>query len=154
MDDGNIEMIVCRECERPTCEPPDELMEFKGLCPGCVIRQEVFPLLPARFRDLVDSILEARDDQLMNEILNKMGGTGGVAIVVGVGGDKGEDMAEKVMETFKHIIMHDKEARAKLKEVISVLDDHDKDCGQHACDHKVVGGRPDKPVVRNDPRTG
>jgi hypothetical protein len=167
MDDmPDMEMLVCRDCGRPTCEPPDELIEFKGMCPGCVIKQEVYPILPARFRDLVESIIESRDDMLADHIISKMTGgmKHGVAIVVDLKqmGDDSSDfdsdaMSTKVMEVFKHIILHDEEARAKLKEVIEVIDQKHGEGGACSCgdpEHKPIAGKVKKPVVRNDPRTG
>lgn len=147
-DDDSMEMIVCRKCERPTCEPPDELMEFKGLCPGCVIRQEVLPTIPHRFAELIESILDNRDDAIMEQMIAKItsGRTGGVVVVDVTGGS--EDMADKVFEVFKHIILHDKDARAKLKDIIEHIDT----CPNHE-GHEHLGGKVKKPVVRNDPRT-
>lgn len=150
MDEEHLDLIVCHNCERPTCEPPDELLEFKGLCPGCVIKQEVLPLLPKRFADLVDSILESRDDALMEHILGQLTGRGGVAIVIGTddldraGADA---MADKVMEVFKHIIMHDKEARNRLRDVIDLINTQEEKEGL------PVKLKKPKTVIHNDPRT-
>jgi len=135
MDD--VEMIVCQKCQRPTCDPPDDLIEFKGMCPGCVIRQEVLPLIPARFAELIDGILESRDEVIVEKVLDQLTGDAGIAIVVRA--DTGEDFLDK----FKALLMDSQEIRDRFREV---LDEIEK--------NPPLKVKKNMPVVRNDPRTG
>jgi hypothetical protein len=52
------ERLICRDCGTVTGIPPDNLIEYKGLCPRCVIRQEVSPFLSGPVKTLFDCLMK------------------------------------------------------------------------------------------------
>jgi len=119
--------LHCSSCGSETSDPPDEFPDdWRGLCPECVVKRDVFPLIGPYHKQLLECWM-SRD-------------LGGVAIVLG----GAEGMADVMTSALKNTILTDAVARKKLREILDLVDE----------EMPIQKAKVDKPIVRNDPRMG
>lgn len=121
------EVCVCRTCGEMTSHPPEEMSEWDGLCPDCVVKVFIFPKLTENEKMILDAMMNQRAESR------------GIAIVVpgGKSGDPIESLAKGLAKN-----------PAKLLEVLEFLE---KALPTIDEDEKPLQVKKEK-VVKNNPR--
>ncbi len=133
-------IIACVVCGEPTGLPPDEWREkFAGFCPGCLVRTKVLAVIE-------DEELRALTELMMEQAIEHAKCPKFEVKIVALSEDGSIDVGEMLKIMVAKGIMND-ETRRMMKEVIDHVEAH-KD--GRVPEKAVI----DKPIVRNDPRTG
>lgn len=139
------EFILCELCSTPTCVPPEELIQYKGKCISCVMKLEVLPLIRDVKGEALAGLVEAILEQAKSATdLDDVVPTGGMAIVLG-GPAAGlqPHHVDRVIKAFQQALVCDPKVREAMQNILNTIEKESP---------KAEGGRPDKPVVHNDPR--
>lgn len=128
------EMIVCLTCGEQTSKPPDEVPQWLGYCPDCVIRRYVFPLIDKNLQDLLDAMMNQRQSACT-----------GIVLAVPASMIEGEHAAEKLSRD----LITNPDFRRKMLEILNEIETNvtDEDIKKHLRAEKPKG-----PVVHNNPR--
>lgn len=124
MDDDDVEVILCQKCNSMTCVPPPELAEYTGICPSCVFKHEVIPLVREHKGDNLAKLLECALEKRDSEVdLDAIVPQNGIAIIVGSNDDLSKAaQVSQVLEAFKQALQQDPNVREAMRNVLNVLD--------------------------------